>query len=95
MKPMTDWDTVPLVLSPVDAAQLLGCSTETVRRRMRDGELESVSVRGRRLTTKQALMALLRIIPQQAHPEVDPQVYYHLEQAQHHHNEAMRLLEVR
>jgi len=93
MSRITDWDEVPLVLSAIEAAKVLGVSKQSLYREMDDGNLPYVVTRSGRRINKDALIVYLGARPSSAQPETDPQVIHHLEQAQWHHNEAMRLLE--
>ena len=90
----TDWSQVPLLLTPGEVAALLDCSRSAVYRHIKTGELEPIAAAGRTYISKLALQSHFGVRPEQADPQVDPQVVHHLERAQYHHNQAMRLLEV-
>ena len=51
--------TEPLAYSVQDAADLIGISKPTVYRMMRDAEIRTVMVRGRRLVPRSALLEIL------------------------------------
>ena len=47
MKPVTSWDSLPIVLDTALVAQVLGCCSETAKRMCQRGELKAVNVGGR------------------------------------------------
>ena len=47
MKPVTSWDSLPIVLDTAYAARVLGCCAETVKRMCQRGELKAVNMGGR------------------------------------------------
>lgn len=92
-KVITDWSEVPVLCSALDVASILGVSKTTAWRKMKEGSLPVVYAGGNTYVSKQELMNALGIRPEHMAPEVDRQVIHHLERAQYHHNEAMRILE--
>lgn len=55
----TSWDTIPLILSVYDAADLLGVHRNTIMRMLRDGRLKGVKVGRAWRIKKQAIRDLL------------------------------------
>lgn len=55
-KPLTREDDAPLVYDYKEAARLLGISEATLRRRIRDGEIERVTVFGRPRVLREEIM---------------------------------------
>jgi len=55
----THWDTVPLILSVYDAADLLGVHRNTIMTMLRDGRLEGIKVGRAWRIKKQAIRDLL------------------------------------
>lgn len=93
-KTITDWEQVPNLLSAQDVADLLGKSYATARRYMKDGTLPTESIGSVQYVSKHYLMERFGVESLHMRPQMDPQVIHHLERAQYHHNQAMRLLEV-
>ena len=94
MPRITDWSDVPLTLDAQDMARVMVCSKATIYRKIKEGKLQPISTVSGPRFSKRYVMDLFGCRPRDAAPEVDPEVVYHLEQAQFHHNEAMRILEL-